>query len=127
MMIDQRARLLLFLIVAIGWAPLVCAQEMPVGKPPLGKPLVHNYNHRDFGAEVQAWDVVQGDSGLMYFANNAGVLEYDGRTWRLIALPSHLDVRSLLKDSAGRIYVGASGDFGYLDPDSAGQLQFRSL
>jgi len=61
-----------------------------------GKPLVHNYNHRDFGAEVQAWDVVQGDSGLMYFANNAGVLEYDGRTWRLIELPSHLDVRSLL-------------------------------
>ncbi len=70
----------------------------------------------------------------MYFANNAGVVEYDGRAWRLIELPSRLDVRWLLKDPrgssspfAGRIYVGATGDFGYLAPDANGQLQFRSL
>jgi signal transduction histidine kinase/DNA-binding response OmpR family regulator len=100
----------------------------------VGKPLVHNYHQRAYGAEPQTWDVVQGDSGIMYFANNAGVLEYDGRTWRLIELPSRLDVRFLVKDPrgasspfAGRIYVGATGDFGYLAPDAAGQLQFRSL
>lgn len=99
-----------------------------------GKPLVHNYHPRAYSAEPQTWDVLQGDSGIMYFANNAGVLEYDGRTWRLIELPSRLDVRWLLKDPrgssspfAGRIYVGATGDFGYLAPDATGQLQFRSL
>jgi signal transduction histidine kinase/DNA-binding response OmpR family regulator len=117
-MFDRRALILILLLSA---SPLQ-AQALRVGKP-----LVHNYNHRDFGAEVQAWDAVQGDSGLMYFANNAGVLEYDGRSWRLIDLPSHLDVRSLLKDARGRIYAGATGDFGYLDPDVAGQFQFHSL
>lgn len=99
-----------------------------------GKPPVHNYHPRLYGAEPQTWDVLQAGSGIMYFANNAGVVEYDGRAWRLIELPSRLDVRWLLEDPrgssspfAGRIYVGASGDFGYLAPDATGQLQFRSL
>lgn len=94
-----------------------------------GKPLIRNYNPRDLGAEVQNWDVVQDERGIMYFANNGGVLEYDGSTWRLIELPSNVQVRSIAIDSAlsRRIYVGANGDFGYLHPDSAGRLQFRSL
>jgi signal transduction histidine kinase/DNA-binding response OmpR family regulator len=95
----------------------------------VGRPLIHNYNRRDFGAEVQQWDVVQDARGIMYFANNAGVLEFDGRNWRLIELPSRLGVRALAIDStgSGRIYVGAGGDFGHLAPDAAGQLQFTSL
>ena len=95
----------------------------------VGRPLIHNYNRRDFGAEVQQWDVIQDARGIMYFANNAGVLEFDGRNWRLIELPSRLGVRALAIDptGTGRIYVGAGGDFGYLSPDAAGQLQFTSL
>jgi signal transduction histidine kinase/DNA-binding response OmpR family regulator len=94
-----------------------------------GRPLIHNYSRRDFGAEVQQWDVVQDARGIMYFANNAGVLEFDGRKWRLIELPSRLDVRALASDAAGtgRIYVGTGGDFGYLTPDAVGQLRFTSL
>jgi signal transduction histidine kinase/DNA-binding response OmpR family regulator len=127
-------RQLLCMLLSLAFATVAFATRLQAQEVRVGKPLVHNYNHRDFGAEVQSWDVVQGDSGLMYFANNQGVLEYDGRTWRLIELPSHLDVRSLLKDSrgplaaiGGRIYAGATGDFGYLGPDAAGQLQFHSL
>jgi signal transduction histidine kinase/AraC-like DNA-binding protein len=94
-----------------------------------GKPLIRNYDQREFGAEVQAWDVVQHPSGLVYAANNAGVLEFDGRTWRLIALPSRLEVRAVALDprGPGTIYVGASGDFGVLVPDVVGRLTFSSL
>ena len=63
----------------------------------------------------------------MYFGNNAGVLEYDGVTWRLIETAKKDVVRSLDIDENGRIYVGASADFGYLAPDAAGQLHYRSL
>jgi signal transduction histidine kinase/DNA-binding response OmpR family regulator len=95
----------------------------------IGRPLIHNYNRPEVGAEVQHWDAIQDERGIVYFANNAGVVEYDGRTWRLIELPSRLGVLSLAIDPAGKgpIYVGARGDFGYLGPDAAGQLQFRSL
>jgi signal transduction histidine kinase/DNA-binding response OmpR family regulator len=122
------------LILTLALALPLLARPASADDSGAGKPLVHNYHPRAYAAEPQTWDVLQGDSGIMYFANNAGVLEYDGRTWRLIELPSRLDVRWLLKDPrgssspfAGRIYVGASGDFGYLAPDANGQLQFRSL
>ena len=94
-----------------------------------GRPIISNYNRRDFGAEVQQWDVVQDGRGIMYFANNAGVLEFDGRSWRLIELPSRLGVRALSfhPGAGGRVYVGGSGDFGFLAPDAIGQLQFHSL
>ncbi len=36
-------------------------------------------------------------------------------------------MRSLAIDDADRIYVGAVGDFGYLEPDASGRLLFRSL
>jgi len=58
--------------------------------------------------------------------NNLGVLEYDGAAWRLIKTGSSV-VRALDRDAAGRIYVGAFGDMGYLAPDESGELQFVSL
>ncbi len=63
----------------------------------------------------------------MYFGSNNGILEFDGNTWRLIKSPNNSVVRSLCMDSTGRIYAAASSDFGYLTPDSIGQLRFVSL
>ncbi len=63
----------------------------------------------------------------MYFGNTDGILEYDGLSWRLITMPNNSVVRSLSIDENGRIYVAASSDFGYLKPDSAGELKFISL
>ncbi|MBK7978409.1 MAG: hypothetical protein IPK06_00035 [Ignavibacteriae bacterium] len=63
----------------------------------------------------------------MYFGNDDGILEYDGSSWRLIKTSNNSIVRSMCMDSKGRIYVAASSDFGYLDADSIGQLQFVSL
>jgi signal transduction histidine kinase/DNA-binding response OmpR family regulator len=95
----------------------------------MGRPLIHNYSRRDFGGGVQQWDVAQDSRGVVYFANNGGVHEFDGRSWRLIELPSRFDVRALAADATGngRIYVGTAGDFGYLAPDASGLLQFTSL
>ena len=70
--------------------------------------------------------MVQGAQGLIYVANNAGVLEFDGVRWRLIPVPSGATVRSLAADGSGRILVGAIGDLGALEPDAAGQLRFVS-
>ncbi len=63
----------------------------------------------------------------MYFANRNGVLEYDGVSWRLIKMPNLSVVRSLDADQNGRIYVGAQNEFGYLAPDSIGQMRYVSL
>jgi signal transduction histidine kinase/DNA-binding response OmpR family regulator len=124
--------LLVFLALVVPGAGLSLSGEafgQALSNDGPGRPIVRNYDHRDFGAEAQNWGVLQGDSGLVYFANHAGVLEFDGRTWRLIELPARLSVRSLTREGGGTgpIYVGAQGDIGYLGHDLAGQLQFTSL
>ena len=109
--------------VALALAPEALAQE------PIGKPLIHNFERADVVSELQHWDVAQDARGVMFFANNAGVLEYDGHSWRLIPLPSGVDVRSvaIAADGKGPVYVGASGDFGRLEADEIGQWRFVSL
>ena len=101
----------------------------PTPSSEAGRPLIHNYSRRDFGAGVQQWDVTQDARGIMYFANNAGVLEFDGRSWRLIELPSRLDVRALASDSGRRRphLRRHQRRFRLPRPDAAGQLQFTSL
>lgn len=92
-----------------------------------GKYFIENYTVEEHNAETQTWAALQDNRGVMYFGNNAGVVEYDGSSWRLIRTNNKSVVRSLAIDSSGVIYVGAVGDFGYLAPDSLGKLDFFRL
>ncbi len=103
------------------------AQSVDARRNEVGRPFIRNYSPKEYEAHPQNWAIVQDSRGLMYFGNGLGVLEYDAVSWRLIVLPNKSVVRSLDLDEHGRIYVGAQGDFGYLAPDSSGQLQFVSL
>ena len=93
----------------------------------LGIPFLTNWSPKDYGEHKQNWAIVQDDRGVMYFGNGDGVLEYDGVTWRLISLPTQSWALSLAIDRNGRIYVGAETEFGYLLPDSVGEVQYVSL
>ncbi|MCD4833096.1 MAG: hypothetical protein K8R31_04810 [Bacteroidales bacterium] len=94
-----------------------------------GNLFIQNYNDEDYNTlGNQTWIIIQDQRGVMYFGNNDGVLEFDGNRWRLIEIPNKSAIRSLaIDDSTGRIYVGAVGDFGYLQPDSIGTLQYVSI
>ncbi len=48
-------------------------------------------------------------------------------TWRRIQTPTKTTIRSLAADASGRIYVGAVGDLGYIEPDEHGETRFVSL
>jgi len=93
----------------------------------VGIPFIRSFSKRDYKGGSQNWEMVQSSNGLMYFANNDGVLEFDGNSWRLIPMPNSSVVRSLAVDSLQRVYVGAYNEFGYLEPDSQGKLSYHSL
>ncbi len=93
----------------------------------IGIPYLRNFTSKEYGADVQNWAIVQDQRGVMYFGNNAGVLEYDGVSWRLIQTANRSAVRSLAIGDDGKIYVGTQGEIGYLSPDSIGQLRYVSL
>lgn len=65
---------------------------------------------------------------MMYFGNNrGGVLEYDGRNWTFIDTPQNCVVRSLAIGRDQKIYVGGTGDFGFLEANQFGKMFFHSL
>lgn len=92
-----------------------------------GIPFIKNYPRSIYQGGTQNWDITQSSKGLMYFANNEGVLEFDGTNWRLIKMPNNSVVRSLAIDKSDNIYVGAYNEFGFLEPNAKGELVYRSI
>ncbi|MDN4164035.1 triple tyrosine motif-containing protein [Cytophagales bacterium LB-30] len=104
--------------------------QFPVGhaQPNAGVPFITNYSSNSYKQGTQNFAVVQDTRGVLYFGNNNGVLEYDGISWRLIPVKNKSEVHSLMLDEKGRLYVGAQGDFGYLEPNlQTGELSYHSL
>ena len=112
--------LLLNLSICIGQQNFVSNQES-------GKPFINYYSPKIYKSNARNWVISQDSRGVMYFANETGVLEYDGHYWRKIRVPQDKTVRSISIDERDKIYVCADIDFGYLEPDSRGELQYTSL
>ena len=92
-----------------------------------GVPFIRNFEPGEIGSD-QNWAVVQDQRGVIYVGTTGdGVLVYDGVEWNKIAIPNQSIIRSLMVADNGLVYVGATGEFGYLGPDELGQLQYYSL
>lgn len=64
----------------------------------------------------------------MYFANNNGLIEYDGTNWRTYQFSRNSMIRSLYIDVNDQIYVGSVyNDFGIIKKDSTGNFEYQSL
>lgn len=92
-----------------------------------GHPLLRNYTPEEMGGQNQNWKIVQDNRDVMYFANQKGVIEYDGTYWNRIDINGEKTAYAMAMDKEGTMYVGCEGDFGKLIPDEKGQLQYMSL
>lgn len=92
-------------------------------------PVVRSFPRTLYGAGAQNWAVKQDSLGRMYFGNRYGLLVYNSREWQLLRIPNYSTVRSImLDDGKGRIYVGASDDFGYFEIEPENGLRvYHSL
>lgn len=96
---------------------LFCPGTAPQNPAETGLPYITNYTHEQYGAHPQNWAAAQDRRGVMYFANNGAILEYDGARWRAIPAPNSSIARSVALGPDGVIYVGCQADFGYLTGD----------
>ncbi|WP_232302849.1 ligand-binding sensor domain-containing protein [Draconibacterium sediminis] len=92
-----------------------------------GVPNILNYPKADYRAGTQNWGVAQDPNGFMYFANNLGLLRFDGLNWDLYNDSFTSNVRSVCIDDDGVIYIGLDEDFGIFDPNSPEGPVFKSL
>lgn len=84
------------------------------------------YTPKEFQSDPSNWAFAQDPRGVIFVGNANGVLEFDGLRWRLIRTANQTMVRSLAVDAGGRIWVGAKGEIGFLEPDAAGDLRYVS-
>lgn len=89
-------------------------------------PPIQNYSSRDYEAASQNWDIDIDEQGIIYVANNQGLLSYDGQRWKLHSLKSGSIIRSVYAHD-DRIYTGSYKEFGYWSRDSTGSLKYNSL
>jgi AraC family chitin signaling transcriptional activator len=89
-------------------------------------PPIIKFTNATYNAGNQNWMIAQDAHHFIYFANNEGLLEYNGSTWRLYKSPNESILRSV-KVIGKRIYTGCYMDFGYWTRNTNGNLTYTSL
>ena len=93
------------------------AQELP--------PIV-KYNSSIYNAGNQNWMISQDKNDFVYFANNEGLLEFNGSNWTLYKSPNETIFRSV-NVIENKIYTGCYMEFGYWIRHTNGKLVYTSL
>ncbi len=108
---------LCFLFVMLFFSVKCYAQEIPP---------IQIFTPQDYDAEDQNWAITQSNDDFIYVANNKGLLEYKGASWRLYNSPNDGILRSV-KFVGDKIYSGGFMDFGYWTRDKLGVMLYTSL
>jgi DNA-binding CsgD family transcriptional regulator len=116
--------LLRVLLVVLPWFSILSTK----GQNTIALPEIINYSREVYNAGTQNWKIAQDKRGIMYYANNEGLLTFDGNFWKKYIIPGNSSgIQSLAIDESGRIYVGAQAEIGYFEPGAQGRLQYTSL
>lgn len=89
-------------------------------------PPILNYIPKEYGAGNQNWSISQDKNQFIYFANNEGLLEFNGSSWALYPSPNETILRSV-KVINNIIYTGCYMEFGFWKRQPNGQLKYTSL
>jgi ligand-binding sensor domain-containing protein/DNA-binding CsgD family transcriptional regulator len=93
----------------------------------IGVPKIKNYKRTEYKGGTQNWNIDQDINGNLYFANNSGLIQFDGTSWHKYSLPNNSAIRSLKIDNSGKIFVGGNDEFGYFKSNNKGILEYFSI
>lgn len=121
------ARTTFFRAIIVVFLALLTALATPARAAQF-RPVITNYTPTEYGqnAGLQNWDCTQDDNGILYFANNRGLLVFDGNYWEHISEHDNTLVRSV-HAIGDRIYAGSYARIGYYSRDPYGALRYTPL
>ncbi|MFY0688445.1 MAG: hypothetical protein JXQ90_14820 [Cyclobacteriaceae bacterium] len=93
----------------------------------IGQPEITFYSNLMYKAGIQNHAITQDARGVLHVANNRGLLEYDGETWKRYETNGGTKVRSVEVGVDGKVYVGAQNEFGYFEPEINGAYVYKTL
>ncbi|WPR73008.1 triple tyrosine motif-containing protein [Flavobacterium sp. NG2] len=89
-------------------------------------PPIVKYAPSIYGAGNQNWMISQDQNKFVFFANNEGLLEFNGSNWQLYPSPNETIIRSV-KVIGDKVYTGSYMEFGYWKRKTDGILKYYSL
>ncbi len=89
-------------------------------------PPIVKYPSSIYNAGNQNWMISQDKHQFLFFANNDGLLEFNGTNWNLYPSPNETITRSV-KVVGDRIYTGCYMEFGYWVREANNKLKYNSL
>ena len=92
-------------------------------------PTLRNFSPIEYNGGTQNWQISEMRDNLMAFANNHGLIVFDGENWQIHPVANYTSVRSLAFDHKKLcVYAGASDEFGYFDINTATfNVEYHSL
>ncbi|WP_395063943.1 triple tyrosine motif-containing protein, partial [Flavobacterium sp.] len=93
----------------------------------IGYPEIKNFLRKEYRGSTQNWNIDQDKNGNMYFANNDGLLQFDGINWNQYKLPNKSSIRAVKIDKSGKIFVGGYNEFGFFEANESGKLIYTSI
>ena len=114
-MIFKSFKCLFFLVLVVNYT---YSQELV--------PPIQNYIPSEYSAASQNWDIALDERGVVYVANNQGLLVFDGISWELHPLESESIIRSVYPFRE-RVYTGSYREFGYWETLPDGSMNYTSL
>ena len=69
-----------------------------------------HYSPKNEDIDRVSFDIAQDNRGVLYFANKAGFLEFDGRNWNMIKTPA--PIYTICVTPAGTVFGGGLSGFG---------------
>jgi DNA-binding CsgD family transcriptional regulator len=116
------------MLLRILFAVILVATVQPLfSQSYIGQRTTLNYQKNQYNGGTQNWKIRQDEEGRMYFANNEGVLVFDGIYWQIYPLPNKSIVRSIEFGNDKRLYVGGQDEMGYFSPAKNGSLTYTSI
>ncbi len=89
---------------------------------------VINYSNNDIGkAAPKTFGITQDSKGLMYFANEYGLLEFTGNSWKILLQPKNRSHINSLLSYGSRVYIGSNNEIGYTAKNPYDQIYYVSL
>lgn len=90
-------------------------------------PRTINFTKDQYQAYNQNWAVSQSPNRLLFFGNNAGLLQFDGSSWRTAPLPNRQTIRAVACDQNGNVFTGGYEEIGVWQRKDGYQIEYHSL
>ena len=94
--------------------------------PEAGRPVARDYRPTEYRGHPQVFGLIQGPQGFLYFANQEGIIEFDGARWTHHAMPS-AQVYELAAGADDRIWAGGNDELGYFTAEPGGGRTYHSI